>query len=938
MSDQDNNGFDELAEPASSGVDFANELIDTPLEDEMRNSYLDYAMSVIVGRALPDARDGLKPVHRRVLFSMHELSLEWNKTYKKSARVVGDVIGKYHPHGNTAVYDTMVRMAQDFALRYPMIDGQGNFGSIDGDNAAAMRYTEARMTKMAGEMLSDLDKETVDFGPNYDGSEKEPLVLPARFPNLLVNGSAGIAVGMATNIAPHNMAETLQGALALLENPLTTIDELIKIIPAPDFPTGGLIWGVGGAMEAARTGRGSITVRGRVRVEEVDGRDAIIIDEIPYQVNKKTLHERIAELARDKDENKRIEGIHDVRDESDKSGMRLVVELRRGVNPDVTINQLYKQTNLQSIFSVNMIALVNGQPQLINLKQALEIFLRFRREIVYRRSLYELKKARHEGHKQEGLAIAISNVDEVVELIKSSKNQEEAKERLGAKRWKSALVEQMLKSSSAGPRAAMPEGMPETVGLFDDGYALSADQINDIVSMRLGRLTGMEMDKIFSEYKGEVAKIEDLTDILATPARITAILKAELEETQKAFGDPRRSEIVYAASAIEDEDLIPRQQMVATLSVSGYIKAQPLTEFAAQRRGGRGSRATDLKDEDALSQIFSAQSHDQMLCFSSRGRVYSVKVYALPAGSRASRGRPINNLFPLQPKETITSLMPISGFSDDKSVFMISRAGISKRVTLSQFKNLRQSGLNAIDLDEGDELASAVLTDGQSEILIFTSEGKAARLDEAAIRQLSRTARGTRAIRMPEGVKVLAAIANDEVNLSVLTVSQKGFGKRTPASTFRKTGRLAQGVRAMSLSEETGPLIAVAAMREGEEALAITNAGVMIRVRGEDIRAASRSARGVRVLKLDKGQSVAAVAVISREALEEEAAAAALRSEQEGEGAAEEGIALVGGLSEAAQIALDSELAAANAADEQASAGSESLGDEAADAERDEAD
>jgi DNA gyrase subunit A len=905
MSDQENTGFDELAEPVGSGVDFASELIDTPLEDEMRNSYLDYAMSVIVGRALPDARDGLKPVHRRVLFSMKELGVDWNKPYKKSARVVGDVIGKYHPHGDSAVYETMVRMAQDFSLRYPMVDGQGNFGSIDGDNAAAMRYTEARLSRLAHEMLADLDKETVDMGPNYDGSEQEPLTLPTRFPSLLVNGSAGIAVGMATNIAPHNMSETLAGALALLDNPALTFEELVKIIPAPDFPTGGIIWGVGGALEAARTGRGSVVIRARVRVEEVDGRDALVVDEIPYQVNKRTLQERIAELARDKDESRRIDGIHDVRDESDKSGMRLVVELRRGVNPDVVLNQLYKQTDLQKAFSVNMIALVDGKPELITLKQSLEIFLRHRREVVYRRCLYELRRARERGHSLEGYAVALANLDEVVELIKTSPTPDEARSRLAARRWKSALVEQMLKNSPAGARAAMPEGASEAVGLFDDGYALSDKQIADILALNLRRLTGMEQDKIIGEYKETVASIEDLTNILATPSRITQIIRDELRETQQLFGDPRRSEIVYAANAIEDEDLIPRQQMVATLSVSGYIKAQPLADFTAQKRGGRGSRAADLKDEDALAQIFSAQSHDQMLCFSSRGRVYAVKVYALPSGSRASRGRPINNLFPLQPGETITSLTPIAGFAEDLSVFMISRAGISKRVTLSQFKNLRQPGLNAIDLDEGDELAAAIVTDGKSEILLFTSEGKAVRLEEAAIRQLSRTARGTRALTMPEGVKVLGALANDEPNLSVLTVSQKGFGKRTPIETFRKTGRLAKGVRSMSLSEETGPLVAVARMREGEEALAITTAGVMIRVRGEEIREASRSARGVRVLRLDKGQTVAAIATISLEALDEEAKAAELRSQQEGAESAEEAAAEAEGGSTAGETAAE---------------------------------
>jgi DNA gyrase subunit A len=783
---------------------FAKETIPISLEDEMKRSYLDYAMSVIVGRALPDVRDGLKPVHRRVLFAMHELNNDFNKPYKKSARIVGDVIGKYHPHGDTAVYDTIVRMAQDFSLRYMLVDGQGNFGSVDGDNAAAMRYTEIRMSKIAHELLEDIDKETVDFGPNYDGSEQEPLIMPARIPNLLINGSSGIAVGMATNIPPHNLNEVVDACLLLLEKPESSIDALIKLIPAPDFPTAGIIHGTTGVKEGYRTGRGRVVMRGRTHVEKLDkgNREALIVDELPYQVNKKTFIEKIAELVNDK----KIEGISDLRDESDKSGMRVVIELKRGENPDVILNNLYKQTQLQDSFGMNMVALIDGQPKLLNLKQILDAFLRHRREVTTRKTVFELRKARERGHMLEGLAVALANVDEMIKIIKAAPTPPDAKKELMARTWKSSVVEAML--NGAAMEFSRPEGLSKEFGLTESGYKLSDVQAQEILQLRLQRLTGLEQEKIVNEYKEIMNVITDLLDILATPARVTAIIVDELKAIKDQYGDKRRSEIVENALDLSTEDLITPEDVVVTLSHTGYIKSQVLDEYRAQKRGGRGKQAATTKDDDFIDKMFVANTHDNILCFSSRGQVYWLKAYEVPQGSRTSRGKPIVNLFPLQEGEKINAILPIKEFDDKHYIFMATALGTVKKTPLTDFSNPRKSGIIAINLDDNDFLIGAEITDGSNDIVLVSNGGKAVWFDEEDVRSMGRNTRGVRGMKLQEDQQVLSLLIASDDQQSMLVATENGYGKRTVLSDFRHSGRATQGVKAIQVSERNGLVVA----------------------------------------------------------------------------------------------------------------------------------
>ena len=833
---------------------FAKETLPISLEDEMRRSYLDYAMSVIVGRALPDARDGLKPVHRRVLYAMHELNNDWNKAYKKSARIVGDVIGKYHPHGDTAVYDTIVRMAQDFSLRYMLVDGQGNFGSVDGDNAAAMRYTEVRMARIGHQLLEDLDKETVDFGPNYDGSEHEPLVMPARIPNLLINGSSGIAVGMATNIPPHNLNEVIAGCLALLENPALGVDELIEYIPAPDFPTAALIYGVMGVREGYRTGRGRVIMRGRTHIEDMEkgnNRQAIIIDEIPYQVNKKTLIEKVAELVNEK----KIEGISDIRDESDKSGMRVVIELKRGEVPEVILNNLYKQTQLQDTFGMNMVALVDGQPRLLNLKQLLECFLSHRREVVTRRTVFELRKARERGHILEGLAVALSNVDEIIALIKAAPTPADAKRGLMERTWRSPVVEEMLLRAASD--ASRPDGLAPEFGLSDQGYRLSDAQAQAILELRLQRLTGLEQDKIVSEYKDVMARILDLLDILAKPERITEIIVGELTAIRDQFGDERRSEIVLHTQELGIEDFITPQDMVVTLSHGGYIKAQPLADYRAQRRGGRGKQAAAIKDEDFVDHLFVANTHDYILCFSNRGRCYWLKVYEAPQGSRNSRGKPIVNLFPLEEGERINAVLPVKEFSDDQYVFMATVMGTVKKTPLSDYSNPRKAGIIAVALDEGDYLIGVELTNGGSDIVLVSNAGKAVWFDEEDVRPMGRGARGVRGMRLQPGQSVISLLVAESDQQTVLVATENGFGKRTVLADFRHSGRGTQGVRAIADSERNGIVVGAKLVNDEDEIMLITTGGVLIRTRVAEIRGMGRATQGVTLISLDDGEKLA---------------------------------------------------------------------------------
>jgi DNA gyrase subunit A len=855
---------------------FAKETLPTSLEEEMRRSYLDYAMSVIVGRALPDARDGLKPVHRRSLFAMHELNNDWNRPYKKSARIVGDVIGKYHPHGDQSVYDTIVRMAQDFSLRHMLVDGQGNFGSVDGDNAAAMRYTEIRLAKIAHELLADLDKETVDFGPNYDGSEKEPLVLPTRLPNLLVNGSGGIAVGMATNIPPHNLNEVIDGCLHLLKNPEATIDELIEIIPAPDFPTAGIIYGTSGVRDGYRTGRGKVVMRAKCHFEDIDRgqREAIIVDEIPYQVNKKTLLERMAELVHEK----KLEGISHIQDESDKSGMRVVIELKRGEVPEVVLNNLYKQTQLQDTFGMNMVALIDNQPKLCNLKDLIEIFLEHRREVVTRRTVFDLRKARERGHVLEGLAVALANIDEFIETIKTSPTPPVAKAALMSKSWDSSLVREMLTRAAGetpgGREAFRPEGLDRSLGMQTDGlYRLSDEQASEILQMRLQRLTGLEQDKIITEYKDVMARIADLLDILAKPARVTAIIGDELAAVKQEFGQTklaaRRSEIVHNAQDLGTEDLITPTDMVVTLSHTGYIKSQPLAEYRAQRRGGRGKQATATKEDDWIDQLFMANTHDYILCFTNRGRVYWLKVWEVPQGSRNSRGRPIVNMFPLQQGEKVNVVLPLTDgfrtFPADHFVLMATASGQIKKIALDQFSNPRKAGIIALNLAEGDYLIGAALTDGKHDVMLFSDGGKAVRFDEGDVPTYGRTAGGVNGMKLDIGQSVIAMLVAEQDDtlsaapVSVLTATENGYGKRTNILEYTRHGRGTKGMIAIQQSERNGKVVAATLVRAEDEIMLITDTGVLVRTRVSEIRELGRATQGVTLIALDAGSQLIGV-------------------------------------------------------------------------------
>ncbi|MBI5722055.1 MAG: DNA gyrase subunit A [Burkholderiales bacterium] len=844
--------------------EFAKETVAISLEEEMRRSYLDYAMSVIVGRALPDARDGLKPVHRRALFAMHEQSNHWNRPYKKSARIVGDVMGKYHPHGDTAIYDTIVRMAQPFSLRHMLVDGQGNFGSVDGDNAAAMRYTEIRLSKIAAEMLEDIDKETVDFVPNYDGSEREPAVLPARLPNLLINGSAGIAVGMATNIPPHNLNEIVDACLHMLAHPEATIEELMEIVPAPDFPTAGIIYGLNGVREGYRTGRGKVIMRAKVHFEDLErgDRQAIIVDEIPYQVNKKTLQERIAELVREK----KLEGISHIQDESDKSGMRVVIELKRGEVPEVVLNNLYKNTQLQDTFGINMVALVDGQPKLCNLRQLIVIFLDHRREVVTRRTVFELKKARDRGHVLEGLAVALANIDEFIATIKNSPTPPVAKAALMGKSWESQLVRDMLaraEEGTPGGRAAYrPEGLPSGYGMQPDGlYRLSDEQAQEILQMRLQRLTGLEQDKIVAEYREVMAEIADLLDILAKPERVKTIISGELTALRQEFGQTkegaRRSVIERNVQELGTEDLITPADMVVTLSHGGYVKSQALSEYRAQRRGGRGKQATQTKEDDWIDQLFIANTHDWILCFSDRGRVYWLKVWEVPQGGRASRGKPIVNMFPLQQGEKITVVLPLTdgfrSFPADHYVFMATALGTVKKTSLDEFDNPRKAGIIAVDLDEGDYLIGAALTDGKHDVMLFSDGGKAVRFDEEDVRPLGRTARGVRGMELEIDQRVIAMLVAEDETQSVLTATENGFGKRTPIGEYTRHRRGTKGMIAIVQSERNGKVVAATLVRPEDEIMLITDKGVLVRTRVAEIRELGRATQGVTLIALDDG-------------------------------------------------------------------------------------
>ena len=847
---------------------FAKETLPISLEEEMRRSYLDYAMSVIVGRALPDARDGLKPVHRRVLYAMHELNNDWNRPYKKSARIVGDVIGKYHPHGDQSVYDTIVRLAQDFSMRHMLVDGQGNFGSVDGDNAAAMRYTEIRLAKIANEMLADIDKETVDFGPNYDGSEREPLVLPSKLPNLLVNGSGGIAVGMATNIPPHNLNEVVDGCLHLLRNPDATIDELMEIIPAPDFPTAAIIYGINGVKEGYRTGRGKVVMRAKCHFEDIDRgqRQAIIVDELPYQVNKKTLQERMAELVNEK----KIEGISHIQDESDKSGMRLVIELKRGEVPEVVLNNLYKQTQLQDTFGINMVALIDGQPRLCNLKDLIRVFLQHRREVVTRRTVFALRKARERGHVLEGLADALANMDEFIAIIRNAPTPPVAKAELMTRSWDSKLVREMLTRARAdggviNADGYRPEGLDREFGMGGDGlYRLSDTQAQEILQMRLQRLTGLEQDKIVAEYKEVMAEIDDLLDILAKPARVSTIIGEELATLRQEFGQTklgaRRSVVEHNAQDLATEDLITPTDMVVTLSHSGYIKSQPLSEYRAQKRGGRGKQATATKEDDWVDQLFIANTHDWLLCFSNRGRMYWLKVWEVPAGSRGSRGRPIVNMFPLQEGEKINVVLALTGefrsFPADHYVFMATSMGTVKKTALDEFNNPRKAGIIAVDLDDGDYLIGAALTDGQHDVMLFSDGGKAVRFDENDVRPMGRNARGVRGMMLDDGQGVIAMLVAEDEQQSVLTATVNGFGKRTPIAEYTRHGRGTKGMIAIQQSERNGKVVAATLVHTDDEIMLITDKGVLVRTRVSEIRELGRATQGVTLIGLDEGSKL----------------------------------------------------------------------------------
>ena len=831
--------------------EFAKQVMPVALESEMRESYLAYAMSVIVGRALPDVRDGLKPVHRRVLFAMNVLSNDYNKPYKKSARVVGDVIGKYHPHGDTAVYDAIVRMAQDFSLRYPLVDGQGNFGSIDGDAAAAMRYTEIRMARVAHDLLADLDKETVDFSPNYDGTEDIPDVLPTRIPNLLVNGSSGIAVGMATNIPPHNLNEVIGGAIALLDDPDIDVDGLMAHIQGPDFPTAGIINGKAGIVQAYRSGRGRIYVRARADLieDEKSGRQSIIVTEIPYQLNKSKLIERIAELVKDK----KLEGITELRDESDKDGLRIVIELRRGEIGDVVLNNLYAQTQMQSVFGINMVALVDGQPRLLNLKEVLDAFIRHRREVVSRRTSYLLRKARERGHILEGLAVALANIDAVIELIKGSPTSAEAKEKLLARSWKSASVLAML--GEVGADACRPDGLDERYGLRGEEYTLSPEQAQAILELRLHRLTGLEHEKLINDYTELLQQIAGYIEILQNPARLISVVRDEMEQARKSYGDARRTEIVGTQQDLTVEDLITEEDRVVTISKGGYAKSQPLADYTAQRRGGMGKAAASVKDEDFVEHLLIASTHDTLLCFSSVGKVYWLKVFRIPVAGRTSRGKPIINILPLEAGERITSMLPVKDFSLDHFVFMATANGTVKKTALTNFSRQRSVGLRAIELDAGDELVGTAETDGSKDVMLVSSSGKSIRFSESDVRPMGRIARGVRGIRMAEGAQMIALIIPDQER-EILAVSENGYGKRTRTEDFPVYGRGGQGVIGMQTSERNGSVVGAVQVAGSDEIMLISDKGTLVRTRVDEVSVQGRNTQGVRLIRLKEGEKL----------------------------------------------------------------------------------
>ncbi len=837
--------------------DLAKEILPVNIEDELKQSYLDYAMSVIVGRALPDVRDGLKPVHRRVLFAMSELNNDWNKPYKKSARVVGDVIGKYHPHGDSAVYDTIVRMAQDFSMRYPLVDGQGNFGSVDGDSAAAMRYTEIRMAKISHDLLADLDKETVDYVPNYDGTEQIPDVLPTRVPNLLINGSSGIAVGMATNIPPHNLSEVVRGCIALIDDSSLSVDDLMEYIPGPDFPTGGIINGRAGILEAYRTGRGRIYVRAKHHIEEdpKTSRAAIIVTEIPYQLNKARLIEKIADLVKEK----RLEGISELRDESDKDGMRIVIELRRGEVPDVVVNNLFAQTQMESVFGINVVALVDNQPKILDLKSLIENFIRHRREVVTRRTVYLLRKARERGHILEGLAVALANIDPVIELIKRSPTPAEAKEGLIAMAWEPGNVLDMLER--AGEDACRPEDLEPQFGLREGHYHLSPVQAQAILDLRLHRLTGLEHEKLIGEYRELLERIAELLEILGSHARLMDVIREELEAVLEEYGDERRTEITASRRDLTVADLITVEDMVVTISHGGYAKTQPLTDYQAQRRGGRGKSATTMKDEDFIEHLLIASTHDTILCFTSRGKVYWLRVFEIPQASRAARGRPIVNILPLDEGERITTILPVNEYREDRFVFMATANGTVKKTPLNSFSRPRTSGLIALGLDEGDTLIGAAITTGVDDILLVTSAGKAMRFEEDAVRAMGRLARGVRGVRMQPGTSVISLIIPQPEG-KVLTASARGFGKQTAIDDFPRKGRGGQGVIAMQCTDRNGDLAGAVQVFTGDDVMLISNRGTMVRTRTEEISELSRNTQGVMLIRVAEDETLVGLARI----------------------------------------------------------------------------
>jgi DNA gyrase subunit A len=842
-------------------AEIAREILPVNLEEEMRKSYLDYAMSVIVGRALPDVRDGLKPVHRRVLYAMRELGNDWNRAYKKSARVVGDVIGKYHPHGDQSVYDAIVRMAQPFSMRYLLVDGQGNFGSVDGDPPAAMRYTEVRMSKLAGELLADIDKETVDFVPNYDESESEPAVLPTRVPNLLINGSSGIAVGMATNIPPHNLHEIVSACIALIDNPDITLAQLMQIVPGPDFPTAGLINGAQEIVLAYKTGRGRLHVRARTHTENVGkgDRQAIIITELPYQVNKAKLIERIADLVRDK----LIEGIASdgLRDESDKDGMRVVIELKRGEVPEILLNNLFAQTQMEQVFGINMVALVDGQPRLLSLKDMLDAFLRHRREVVTRRTVYDLRKARERGHVLEGLAIALANIDEIIAAIKASPSPAEARAALASRVWNSGAVPQML--ARAGGISTRPEGESPPLGIVAGGYRLTEVQAQAILDMRLHRLTGLEQEKVIAEYEELLTLIRDLADILARPERLLEVIRNELEAIRDSFSDKRRTEIISTHEDLTLEDLISPEEVVVTLSHGGYAKAQPVSDYQAQRRGGRGKAATVVKDEDFIDRLFVANTHDTLLCFSDRGKLYWLKVYQLPQASRGSRGKPIVNLLPLQEGERISAMLPIKEFEESKFVFMATSLGTVKKTSLALFSRPRASGIIAVALDPGDRLVGVAITDGSKDILLFTTGGKAIRFVEDEVRPMGREAAGVRGIKLAEEQRVNALIVAEPGY--ILTASENGFGKLTPLEEFPTHGRGGQGVIALQITDRNGRMVGALQVSMDDEIMLMSQSGVLVRTPVKEISVVGRNTQGVRLIRLEEGDQLSGLDRIAGE-------------------------------------------------------------------------